>query len=135
MSAAPGPEVILCDSSLVGIQERALTRSDATAHWPPTIVERLDSAVLAISVFSLAEIRAGRIYANWGQRRSDAQEARLAAFVKIPLDEDILAEYAPSTPGTSAAIRRPITICGSQRQRSRAASHWRRATTISPVLH
>jgi predicted nucleic acid-binding protein len=61
---------------------------------PHPIVERLDSAVLAISVFSLAEIRAGRIYANWGQRRSDAQEARLAAFVKIPLDEDILAEYA-----------------------------------------
>jgi predicted nucleic acid-binding protein len=94
MSADPArPEVILCDSSLVGIQERALTRSDATDHWPQTIVERLDSAVLAISVFSLAEIRAGRLYANWGQRRSDAQEARLAAFVKIPLDEDILAEY------------------------------------------
>jgi predicted nucleic acid-binding protein len=93
-TASTEPEVILCDSSFVGVQERALRRPDATAHWPAEAVARLDAAVLALSVFSLAEIRAGRIYANWGQSRSDAQEARLAAFVQIPLDEDILNEYA-----------------------------------------
>jgi predicted nucleic acid-binding protein len=92
--ASAEPEVILCDSSLVGLQERALTRRGASAHWPAEVVGRLDAAVLALSVFSLAEIRAGRIYANGGQPRSDAQEARLAAFVHIPLDEDILNEYA-----------------------------------------
>ena len=55
---------------------------------------RLDQALLAISVISLAEIRAGRIYAKWGQHRADAQETRLAAFLLVPLDEDVLAEYA-----------------------------------------
>jgi predicted nucleic acid-binding protein len=93
-TASVEPEVILCDSSFVGVQETALKKPDATAHWPADVVERLDAAILCLSVFSLAEIRAGRIHGNWPQPRSDAQEARLAAFVKIPLDEDILNEYA-----------------------------------------
>ena len=46
------------------------------------------------SVISLAELRAGRIHAEWGDARSERQEARLAAFLLIPLDESILNEYA-----------------------------------------
>jgi predicted nucleic acid-binding protein len=88
------PEVILCDTSFVGRQEAALARPETVAHWPPDVVARLERALLAISVITLAEIRAGRIYARWGQRRADAQEARLAAFLLVPLDEDVLAEYA-----------------------------------------
>jgi predicted nucleic acid-binding protein len=57
-------------------------------------VNRLDVAILALSVVSLAEIRAGRIHAGWGQGRSEQQEARLSAFLRIPLDEDILDQYA-----------------------------------------
>lgn len=43
----------------------------ATAHWDRAVVARRDAAILAVSVFSLAEIRAGRIYAGWGQPRAD----------------------------------------------------------------
>jgi len=85
------PETILCDTSFVGVQERG---DAATAHWDRAVLARLDAAILAVSVFSLAEIRAGRIYAKWGQRRSDDQEARLAAFLRVPLDEDIADVYS-----------------------------------------
>src|SRR4051812_29884077 len=90
MADAPS-ETILCDTSYVGVQERG---AKATAHWDPAVVARLDAAILAISVFSLAEIRGGRIYAGWGQARSDAQEARLAAFLQVPLDEAVMDIYA-----------------------------------------
>jgi len=94
MSDAQTPEVILCDTTVVSLQEAAIGRPDITAHWPTDAVARLDRAIAAISVFTLAEIRAGRIHANWGQRRSDRQEQLLAAYVLIPLDEEILNEYA-----------------------------------------
>jgi predicted nucleic acid-binding protein len=89
--AEDAPETILCDTSFVGIQERGKA---ATAHWDRVTVARLDAAILAISVFALAEIRGGRIYAGWGQARCDRQEARLAAFLHIPLDEGIMDVYA-----------------------------------------
>lgn len=88
--SAAEPETIVCDTSFVGVQERA---GGARPNWPQAVVDRLDAAVLAISVISLAEVRAGRIYANWGRERSDRQEARLAAFLRLPLDEAILDMY------------------------------------------
>lgn len=94
MADQGSPEVILCDSSFVGYQERALRDPAAVSHWPSAAVARIDAAVLAISVIAIAEIRAGRIYANWGPKRCDAQDARLAAFLTIPLDNRVLDEYA-----------------------------------------
>jgi len=87
-------EVVLCDTSFISRQEASLRHPERLAHWSRAVLERLDAAVLAISVFSLAEIRAGRIHAQWGQQRADAQEARLAAFLLVPLDENVLAEYS-----------------------------------------
>ena len=89
--SAAEPETIVCDTSFIGVQERA---GGARPNWPQAVVDRLDAAVLAISVISLAEVRAGRIYANWGRERSDRQEARLAAFLQVPLDEATLDIYA-----------------------------------------
>jgi predicted nucleic acid-binding protein len=88
------PEVILCDTTFVSIQERASRDPGSVARWPAEVVGRLDGALLAISVFVLAELRAGRAYAGWGQRRADAQEARLAAYVRVPRDDAVLDEYA-----------------------------------------
>lgn len=88
------PEVLLCDTTFVSVQELSAKRPDAVAHWPSGVLQRIEVAILAVSVFTLAEIRAGRIAANWGQRRSDRQERLLAAYVTVPLDEDILNEYA-----------------------------------------
>ena len=88
------PQVILCDTTFVSLQEISERKPEAIAHWPSNVLNRIDSAILAVSVFTLAEIRAGRIAANWGQRRSERQERLLAAYVTVPLDEDILNEYA-----------------------------------------
>lgn len=94
MAEAQSPEVILCDTTFVSLQELSKRRPEVVAHWLPDVLSRIDSAILAVSVFTLAEIRAGRIAANWGQRRSERQEQLLAAYVTVPLDEDILNEYA-----------------------------------------
>jgi predicted nucleic acid-binding protein len=88
------PEVILCDTTFVSLQERAGAKPETIAHWPKDTLERLDAAILALSVISLAELRAGRIHAEWGEARSERQEARLAAFLLVPLDEAILNAYA-----------------------------------------
>jgi len=87
-------EIILCDTTFVSLQERAGQRPETIAHWPHEALDRVDHAILALSVFSLAEIRAGRIYAGWGETRSERQEARLRAFLLVPLDEAILDQYA-----------------------------------------
>jgi predicted nucleic acid-binding protein len=94
MTQGQPPEVILCDTTFVSLQEASERKPEAIAHWPREVLTRIDGAIQAVSVFTLAEIRAGRIAANWGQRRSERQERLLAAFVTIPLDEDILSEYA-----------------------------------------
>jgi predicted nucleic acid-binding protein len=88
------PEVILCDTTFVSLQEKAGAKPETIAHWPVETLERLDTSILALSVFTIAELRAGRIHAKWGKARADRQEARLAAFLLVPLDEDILNEYA-----------------------------------------
>lgn len=54
---------------------------------------RLDSAILAVSIVSLAEVRAGRLFAGWSAKRSADQEARLAAFLQLPFDSAVLDEY------------------------------------------
>jgi len=93
MVAEPAPEVILCDTSFVSMQEMAEKKPEAVAHWPQVLRDRVAGAILAISIFTVAELRAGRIVAGWGQRRSDLQEARMAAYVTIPLDDDVLNVY------------------------------------------
>jgi predicted nucleic acid-binding protein len=88
------PEVILCDTTFVSLQERSGAKPETIAHWPKETLERLDAAILALSVISLAELRAGRIYGEWGDARAERQEARIAAFLLVPLDESILNVYA-----------------------------------------
>lgn len=119
MAEGQPPEVLLCDTTFVSVQEAAEKNPEATAHWPGDVLSRIDSAVLAVSVFTLAEIRAGRIAANWGQRRSERQERLLAAFVTVPLDEDILNEYAT------------LHAWGSRGHRTPHNDMWIAATAIS----
>lgn len=80
------PEVIVCDTSLVGVLDRAAADANRTAHWPEAIRSRLDRAVLAISVVTDAEVRAGWRYAGWGAPRIAAAELRLLAYLAIPVD-------------------------------------------------
>ena len=54
---------------------------------------RIDNAVLAISVITLAEARFGYLNAEWGERRITNEERRLASFLQIPLDFPDLDEW------------------------------------------
>jgi predicted nucleic acid-binding protein len=89
-SESATPEHVLCDTSFISVVQEALRRPDATAHWPEERRSRLDSAILAMSVVSLAELRSGHIYACWGQERRDRAEALMGAYVWAPLDMEIV---------------------------------------------
>jgi predicted nucleic acid-binding protein len=84
------PERLLCDTSFVGIT----ARPDKFAHWPNEALERINAAILAISVITLAEARYGYLSAGWGGARIQREEQRLAGFLQIPLDLAIVDEWA-----------------------------------------
>lgn len=89
-----GPERLLCDTSFVGHVGRRKAKPERYQHWHEGILERIEKAVLEISVLSLAEARFGYLKGNWGESRIQAEEARLAGFVQVPLDPPVLDEWA-----------------------------------------
>ena len=94
MQSVRSSEVLLCDTSYVSQIARAAHRPATVNHWPADIVERIDRAVLALSVITVAEIRAGIIRANWGPARRSTAESHLAAYTWIPLDAEIIDGWA-----------------------------------------
>jgi predicted nucleic acid-binding protein len=50
--------------------------------------------VLAISVVTVAESRAGFLMDRWGPRRMRAGDLDLESFLQIPVDDDALDEWA-----------------------------------------
>jgi predicted nucleic acid-binding protein len=77
MTEVGGLDVVLCDTTFVSIARKALTEPRRIAHWPTEARERLDNAVLAISVVTLAEARFGYLEADWSTQRIDEYEAYL----------------------------------------------------------
>lgn len=88
------PEVVVCDSSFVGAVARRAAHPDQFVHWPHQTIVRIDAAILAISVITLAESRFGYANANWGQARIAREEHRLAGFLQLPLDMTVVDEWA-----------------------------------------
>lgn len=87
---APSPEQLLCDTSFVAIS----ARPRQTTSWPRATRQRIDGAILAISVITLAEARYGYLNAKWGDRRIQREERRLANFLRVPLDLAVIDEWA-----------------------------------------
>jgi predicted nucleic acid-binding protein len=88
------PERLLCDTSFVGHIGKRKARPDRYMQWDKATVERIEQAVLEISVMTLAEARFGYLKSGWGTAKIQAEEARLASFVQIPLDAPLLDEWA-----------------------------------------
>jgi len=84
----------LCDTSFVAASAKRSVRPEDFAHWLVETVDRLDAAILAISVITLAEARYGYLNAGWRAPRIEREERRLAGFLQIPLDLVIIDEWA-----------------------------------------
>jgi len=94
VSAAPSsPEHILCDTNVVSALEASITQQDRIAHWPVEARSRLNAAILAVAIFVVAEVRSGRIEANWSDERIARAEATLDAYLFVPLDQATVDEY------------------------------------------
>ena len=93
-SASPAPERLVCDTSFVGVIARRSARPAEFGRWPRETIARLDAAILAISVITLAEARFGYLSAGWGPSRIDREDRRLASFLQIPLDDTVIDEWA-----------------------------------------
>ncbi len=87
-------EILLCDTSFVAHSRRRATSPEKYTHWPPAIRARIDKAILAISVITIAEVRYGIKKGGWGEKRSQEEEGRVAAFLQVPLDPKVLTEWA-----------------------------------------
>jgi predicted nucleic acid-binding protein len=88
------PEVLLGDTTYLGVVERAVRRPDRAPNWPTDIVKRLSSATLAISIITVAETRAGFRKAGFGRRTIEDAERLMLSYVWIPLDMTIIDEWA-----------------------------------------
>lgn len=93
-SATPPAERLLCDTSFVGHSAKRSARPARYAHWPADTLTRIEAAILAVSVITLAEARYGYLNAGWGADRIEREERRLAGFLQIPLDPTVLDEWA-----------------------------------------
>ena len=86
----PPAEHILCDTSFVSIVQASFKHPQAMQHWPDDVRERVDRAILAMSVISVAELRSGHIAAGWGEQMRARAEALMAAYLWVPLDMDVV---------------------------------------------
>lgn len=93
-ASSPAPERLLCDTSFVGASAKRSAQPDRFPDWRAETLRRIDTAILAISVITLAEARFGFLNANWGQARIEREERRLAGFLQVPLDLAIVDEWA-----------------------------------------
>jgi predicted nucleic acid-binding protein len=93
-ASAAVPERLLCDTSFVGASAKRTAQPGRFSHWLKQTLDRIDGAILAISVITLAEARYGYLNAGWGAARIEREERRLASFLQIPLDLTIVDEWA-----------------------------------------
>jgi predicted nucleic acid-binding protein len=84
---------MICDTSFVSHLIGRELRSRRYEHWQPH-VERVEAAVLAVSVVTVAELRAGYVDAGWGSRRVADAERLVARFVPVLIDDPHLNEWA-----------------------------------------
>lgn len=89
-------EEIVCDTTFVSVVQSASHPKNQTviASWPTAVRNRLDSAILGISVISLAELRSGHLADGWGTERVARAETVIDAYLWFPLDLDVVERCA-----------------------------------------
>jgi predicted nucleic acid-binding protein len=87
-------EVFVCDTSVVGHLSDRRRYARARLQWGELVLGRLNSAILAISVVTIAESRAGFLIDRWGAQRTRRVSLGLERFLQIPLSGRDLDEWA-----------------------------------------
>lgn len=87
-------ELLIADTSFVGHQRRAATSPELAGRWPEDVVRRIEAAVLAISVVTIAEERFGHRVARWGDRRRAHAEQWLERFMHLPISRPVAEVWA-----------------------------------------
>jgi predicted nucleic acid-binding protein len=89
-------EEIVCDTTFVSVvQSASHPKSQAViAGWPAAVSDRLNRAILGISVISLAELRSGHLASGWGATRIARAERIINAYLWFPLDLDVVEKCA-----------------------------------------
>ena len=87
-------ETLVCDTSFARHTLRWLQASDRYGSWDTAMRDRVESALLAISVVTIAEVRFGQLRDRWGSRRIVESERELARFLPLTIDDPHLREWA-----------------------------------------
>jgi predicted nucleic acid-binding protein len=87
-------ETLICDTSFVSHLLNLDEAPDRYTHWDEGVIDRVESELLAISIVTLAEVRAGYLKAGWGARRVTWAERRLAKYLPLLIDDPHLNEWA-----------------------------------------
>jgi predicted nucleic acid-binding protein len=80
-------ETLICDTSFVSYFLCQQERPDRYPHWSPGDIARIKAALLAISIVTIAELRAGYADAGWGSRRVAEIEREWAGYLPLLLDD------------------------------------------------
>jgi predicted nucleic acid-binding protein len=80
-------ETLICDTSFVSHFFELGKRPERYAHWNQDVVARIRAAILAISIVTIAELRAGYLEAGWGSRRVAEMELQWATFLQLLIDD------------------------------------------------
>ena len=83
----------MCDTSFLKHFEKSRHRPGKYETWDRATLNRVGSAILAITPFTLAEVRYGYSVASLGPARVAAIENQLRTFLLIPIDERVLDTY------------------------------------------
>jgi predicted nucleic acid-binding protein len=102
-----GRETLICDTSFVANVGRRRLNPERFAHWDQAVVERIEAALLVVSIVTLAEFRAGYVGAGWGSRRVADAELLVAGFVPVLIDDPYVNEWARLSAG---ARRRGVAL-------------------------
>jgi len=87
-------ETLICDTSFVSHLLQVDEAPERYAHWDKGVMDRVESELLAISIVTIAEIRAGYLKAGWGTRRVTWAERRLATYLPVLIDDPHVNEWA-----------------------------------------
>jgi len=87
-------ETLICDTSFVSQLLKLDETPERYALWDEGVMGRVESELLAISVVTVAEIRAGYLNAGWGPRKVSRAERKLASYLPLLIDDPHLNEWA-----------------------------------------